>query len=223
MATKFLQIVGNLGGDSGHTHSNKESVLDQLSIDNHGVTPHLAFNGISLVYAGECPANLRQSDIHNILNGHSISLLKYLGSDQLKYFYDRILEDINQVGYAKTEDIPTKVSQFENDSGFITADDVIEVKTEVLALQEDVISRVNELRITVPNSATMDGTTLKMQRTVGDVATDLFSVELPSGGTASAANDEDIMDAMAEMNLVEPITLLNGAILTSNNGEIYSL
>ena len=37
------------------------------------------------------------------------------------------------------------------------------------------------------------------------------------------ATDEDIMNVMTEMEMVEPVTTSNGAILISNNNEIYSL
>lgn len=52
---------------------------------------------------------------------------------------------------------------------------------EVIATQNDILSRVNPLQQTVPNSATVDGSTLKMQRKVGEAVTDLFSVVLPTG------------------------------------------
>lgn len=37
------------------------------------------------------------------------------------------------------------------------------------------------------------------------------------------AADEEIMDFMTEINLITPVTSLDGDILTGNNGEIYSL
>lgn len=37
------------------------------------------------------------------------------------------------------------------------------------------------------------------------------------------AADEEIMDFMAEINLITPVTSSDGDILTGNNGEIYSL
>lgn len=39
----------------------------------------------------------------------------------------------------------------------------------------------------------------------------------------SEPKDEDVMDAIAEMGLVEPVALSDGSILTSNNNEIYCL
>lgn len=51
----------------------------------------------------------------------------------------------------------------------------------ILATQQDVTSRLVEyaFKVKVPNSATVDGSTLKMQRTDGRKTTDLFEVELP--------------------------------------------
>ena len=44
-----------------------------------------------------------------------------------------------------------------------------------------------------------------------------------TGGDSGGATDEEIMDAMAEMELIEPVSLLDGSILISNKNEIYSL
>ena len=38
-----------------------------------------------------------------------------------------------------------------------------------------------------------------------------------------AATDEEIMDALTEMELIEPVSLSDGSILISNKNEIYSL
>lgn len=38
-----------------------------------------------------------------------------------------------------------------------------------------------------------------------------------------ATTDEEIMDVMTEMELIEPVSLLDGSILISNKNEIYSL
>ena len=37
------------------------------------------------------------------------------------------------------------------------------------------------------------------------------------------ADDENIMDAMAEIDLIAPVALLDGSIITSNSNEIYCL
>lgn len=41
--------------------------------------------------------------------------------------------------------------------------------------------------------------------------------------TPQVATEEDAMDLLTELGTVEPITTLDGAILTSSTGEIYSL
>lgn len=41
--------------------------------------------------------------------------------------------------------------------------------------------------------------------------------------TPQVATEEDIMDLLTEISAVEPITTLDGAILTNSIGEIYSL
>ena len=40
---------------------------------------------------------------------------------------------------------------------------------------------------------------------------------------STATDDDALMDFMAEMELVDPVTLSDGSILISNNNEIYSL
>lgn len=61
---------------------------------------------------------------------------------------------------------------------------------EVIATQNDILSRVNPLQQTVPNSATVDGSTLKMQRKVGEAITDLFSVELPENNVSGLTEEQ---------------------------------
>jgi hypothetical protein len=48
------------------------------------------------------------------------------------------------------------------------------------------------------------------------------SLQMSGGGDYKETTDEDIMDTMAEMGLVTPV-ISNGAVLISNNNEIYSL
>lgn len=39
----------------------------------------------------------------------------------------------------------------------------------------------------------------------------------------NSTDDEEIMDLMAEMELIDPVTLSDGSILVSNNNEIYTI
>jgi hypothetical protein len=41
--------------------------------------------------------------------------------------------------------------------------------------------------------------------------------------TLAEATDEEIMDTMAELEMIVAVTTFSGAILISNNNEIYSL
>lgn len=43
-----------------------------------------------------------------------------------------------------------------------------------------------------------------------------------NGGGGAAADDENIMDTMAEIGLIDPVTLSDGSIITSNKNEIYT-
>ncbi len=68
----------------------------------------------------------------------------------------------------------------------------------ILALQSDILDRLRdyELKTNVPNAATVDGSTLKMQRKTNNASTDLFSVDLPAAGSVTLkskyyANDWD--------------------------------
>ena len=84
---------------------------------------------------------------------------------------------------------------------------------EVIATQDDILSRVNSLQQTVPNSATVDGSTLKMQRKVGGAITDLFSVVLPTGSGGGGDNGfSPIVD-------VEEITGGHRVTITDVEGE----
>lgn len=96
----------------------------------------------------------------------------------------------------------------------------------VLATQGDILSRVNPLQQTVPNSAVVDGSTLKMQRKSGEAVTDLFSVELPenSGENVDLSNyytrpeADEIFAKKADIPTDESYEFIGQTPLTLENG-----
>lgn len=99
---------------------------------------------------------------------------------------------------------------------------------EVIATQGDILSRVNPLRQTVPNTATVDGSTLKIQRKVGSDVTDLFEVELPensgNGGNVDLSNyytipeADEIFAKKSDIPIDESYELIGQTPLTLENG-----
>lgn len=173
--------------EARHTHTNGK-VLDRFSIDNFGTRP--AFSGFPLAYEDELTVPLEtQDDIEKAVNSpdelesaqwalNDVGLKNYHdafvaplsgGNGEANHMHtNKEILDLFGINYAGTR--PTFGGSSQNN---------------VLATIGDAIDRDNSVRTGIPNNAAVEGSTLKMQRVIGNIVDDLFSVELPIGETSN--------------------------------------
>lgn len=123
--------------------------------------------------------------------------------------------------YSDLEGKPTKLSEFDNDVGYITDVPVESVngKTGVVVLDATDVGALSDDTTALPNPHAITFTGAVTGTYDGSSA---LEINIPDGGD-KAPTDDEALEFVIEMGLVDPIASDDGAIYTDENNMIYTL